>query len=178
MIIGITDSMGAQYKYQKYVDWICETNPGISVIQLSYKKRNLSDLERCSGVILSGGCDVHPELYNGNPSHPKLSGVDRQRDNFEFDVIEGMGFQNHETYSAIGQRHKITVPNKSRFSTMLGDGEFDVNSYHHQAAKSVGTSLRIVAKSEDGIIDDRQNPMCYLVREEFLKSVQIKNNNK
>lgn len=88
MIIGITDSMGAEYKYQKYVDWVRQNDPSISIVRLSYTSDNLSDLERCHGVILTGGGDVDPTLYNGNASHSKLYGVDRKRDDFEFRVIE------------------------------------------------------------------------------------------
>jgi putative glutamine amidotransferase len=39
-------------------------------------------LERVDGLLLSGGVDVDPALY-GQPRHPKLGRVDRERDDFE-----------------------------------------------------------------------------------------------
>jgi putative glutamine amidotransferase len=39
-------------------------------------------LERVDGLLLSGGIDVDPALY-GQPRHPKLGRVDRERDDFE-----------------------------------------------------------------------------------------------
>jgi putative glutamine amidotransferase len=39
-------------------------------------------LDRLDGLVLSGGVDVDPALY-GQPRHPKLGRVDRERDDFE-----------------------------------------------------------------------------------------------
>ncbi len=39
-------------------------------------------LERVDGLILSGGGDIEPTLYNGS-SHPTVYNVDQQRDRFE-----------------------------------------------------------------------------------------------
>jgi putative glutamine amidotransferase len=39
-------------------------------------------LDRLDGLVLSGGVDLDPSLY-GQPRHPKLGRVDRERDDFE-----------------------------------------------------------------------------------------------
>lgn len=53
-------------------------------------------------------------------------------------------------------RHKITVELDSELASAFGNpsgGELDVNSTHHQAARKVGKSLRVVARAEDGVIE-------------------------
>lgn len=43
-------------------------------------------LERLDGVVLSGGGDLDPEHYGGAADHPRLQGVDPERDAFELAV--------------------------------------------------------------------------------------------
>ena len=44
-------------------------------------------VDRLDGVILSGGSDIDPRLYNEDP-HPKLGSVNLPRDYFELKVLE------------------------------------------------------------------------------------------
>ncbi len=45
--------------------------------------------ETLDGVIFSGGADISPELFNGE-SHPKVYGVDAERDALEISLIRHM----------------------------------------------------------------------------------------
>src|SRR5579862_4996954 len=87
MRIAITDNMGAEHKLRLYQDWIHRTNPLVELVTISYTRENISELETCSGVLLTGGGDVDPILYGGKP-HPKIYGIDRKRDDFERRVID------------------------------------------------------------------------------------------
>jgi putative glutamine amidotransferase len=58
IVIGITDCA----KYSHYENWLIN-EPGIEVIKLSYHQNNLSDIQNCNGIILTGGHDVNPRLY-------------------------------------------------------------------------------------------------------------------
>lgn len=84
--IGITDCS----KFVNYERWLAAEN--IKIIKLSPEKNNLSDLEKCDGVVLSGGEDVHPKYY-GHPEwmerkkELKLD-VNEVRDEFEMKVID------------------------------------------------------------------------------------------
>jgi putative glutamine amidotransferase len=83
IIIGITDCS----RYENYHKWI-EREPGIEVIKLSPDDNNLSDIDKCDGVILSGGEDVHPRLY-AKPEYLELCHeIDEKRDAFEWKVME------------------------------------------------------------------------------------------
>lgn len=84
--IGITDCK----KFSNYDQWFASDN--VVVLKLSPKENNLSDIERCDGIVLSGGEDVHPKYYG----HPEWMDrkeelrldVDEVRDSFEMQVID------------------------------------------------------------------------------------------
>src|SRR5688500_10349733 len=87
IVIGITDCT----KWSNYEKWFLDEKE-VTVIKLSSKENNLSDLDKCDGVILSGGEDVHPRYY-GKPElmerkeELKLD-VNEERDEFEMKVID------------------------------------------------------------------------------------------
>jgi putative glutamine amidotransferase len=84
LIIGITEC--SKKSYLNYQRWI-EGNH-IEVIQLSYTKNNISDIEKCNGIVLSGGEDVHPRYYQKNESVHECHSINEKRDVFEFNVLE------------------------------------------------------------------------------------------
>jgi len=83
--IGITDCT----KYSNYDRWIRD-HPDVEIIKLSYHENNFSDIERCNGIMLTGGNDINPRLYN-QPEYlaycnPK--DIDERRDEFEWKVFQ------------------------------------------------------------------------------------------
>ena len=88
MQIGITDTMSSGDKFNFYLKWIKGENPDFEIVKLSYKLNNLREIDRCQGVIITGGNDVAPHLYNGNSNHPKIKNVDPERDDFEIKVMD------------------------------------------------------------------------------------------
>ena len=85
MTIGITDSK----KYEDYRQWIANAGIDINIQCLSYKLDNLDVVASCDGIILTGGHDVHPALYN-KPSYLDVldtEQIDEARDAFEMNVI-------------------------------------------------------------------------------------------
>ncbi len=84
MIIGISDCG----KFFNYENWMKE--PGIEIIKLSYRQNNFNDIEKCDGIVLTGGEDVNPRLYN-QPEflrycNPKE--IDEKRDEFEWKILQ------------------------------------------------------------------------------------------
>ncbi|HSG79696.1 MAG TPA: gamma-glutamyl-gamma-aminobutyrate hydrolase family protein [Acidimicrobiia bacterium] len=43
--------------------------------------------DRLDGLVLSGGPDVDPRLYGGDPDHPSIEGADPYRDEYEIALI-------------------------------------------------------------------------------------------
>lgn len=49
--------------------------------------------------------------------------------------------------------HKVEVLEDSILADIIGAGIHEVNSYHHQAVKKLADALRVMAVSEDGLIE-------------------------
>jgi putative glutamine amidotransferase len=85
IVIGITDCV----KYSNYDRWI-QNEPGVEIIKLTCVENNFSDIEKCNGIMLTGGNDINPRLYNQpeylaycNPGE-----IDESRDEFEWKVMQ------------------------------------------------------------------------------------------
>lgn len=140
------------------------------------------------GLLLSGGQDISPELYN-EEAIAELGKVDPARDNWELKLFKaayrkklpilgicrGMQLINvglggslyQDIYSQYKDSlqhtskqdescayHKILIEAGSQLEEILCclDSLY-VNSYHHQAIKEIGNNLKIVAKSDEGVIE-------------------------
>jgi|ERR1051325_1133376 putative glutamine amidotransferase len=153
--IGITDCS----KWKNYHDWFASED--VKVIKLSPKQNNLSDLEKCDGVVLSGGEDVHPKYY-GKPSYWKKRKelkleVNEARDKFELKVIDKAvkskkpilgicrGLQIANVYFKGTLIPDITGKTKTRHSKNEG---YDQT---HEIAVEDGSCLSAIINSEGGI---------------------------
>ena len=58
MKIGITYS---ETSFQNYLDWL-KNDSDFEIIVLSYSNDNLSHIDKCDGLILTGGIDIKPEI--------------------------------------------------------------------------------------------------------------------
>jgi putative glutamine amidotransferase len=85
IVIGITDC----HKYLNYERWIGD-QPGVEVMKLSYHENNFGDIEKCNGIILSGGSDINPRLYNQPEflAYCNPKDIDENRDEFEWKVLQ------------------------------------------------------------------------------------------
>ncbi|MEP6948626.1 MAG: gamma-glutamyl-gamma-aminobutyrate hydrolase family protein [Ginsengibacter sp.] len=85
IVIGITDC----HKYLNYERWILD-QPAVEVIKLSYQENNFGDIEKCNGIILSGGSDINPRLYNQPEylAYCHQKEIDESRDEFEWKVLQ------------------------------------------------------------------------------------------
>ncbi len=88
MKIAVTDTMVSEDKFKFYIDWLMKGNSKVEVVKLSYVSDNLNELDRCQGVLLSGGNDVGPSSYNGPANHQRIKDVDPKRDDFERRVVD------------------------------------------------------------------------------------------
>lgn len=84
--IGITDCA----RYANYERWFLDAPVQLDIIRLSYHLNNLDDIEKCHGIVLSGGEDVDPRRYRRGDLLGRLefTDIDLKRDEFEWQVIE------------------------------------------------------------------------------------------
>lgn len=132
-----------------------------------------------SGLILSGGGDVDPALYN--ESNKGSKDLNRERDEFEIKLIRelynknkpilaicrGMQVLNvafggtliqhveghYQKESREVLTHEIFIRKGTRLHGILGKDRIKVNSFHHQAIKDVAPFFVVSAVSDDGIIE-------------------------
>jgi putative glutamine amidotransferase len=153
-------------------------------------------LRECAGFVFSGGDDVAPEYY-GEAPHPALGPVDPARDRLEvllaraaaaedrpvLGICKGLQVLNVALGGALVQdipsqvsgagahggmtRHAVTVEPGTLLSRVVGEGTYEVNSSHHQAASRLGRGLRIAARSPDGVTEALERPGA-----RFLLAVQ------
>ena len=135
-------------------------------------------LELCSGLMLIGGVDVHPKYFGESEVHETCT-LDDDRDDLEFPLLDMFvkakkpilaicrGMQVVHTYfggtlyqdlpSQKGVNHRAILHNvkceKGSILERLFGEEFEVNSFHHQAAKDMGEGMRATAWGEDGIVE-------------------------
>jgi putative glutamine amidotransferase len=67
--------------------------------------------------------------------------------------IEAAGLASHRRESTGDRMHGVKVVKGSLLHAITGETEGTVNSSHHQAVDAVGRGLRVVARSDDGIIE-------------------------
>jgi putative glutamine amidotransferase len=79
------------------------------------------------------------------------------------DVTDG-SIAHRQKASGRETTHTVQLEPGSRLAAIVGDGELDVNSFHHQAVDRLGRGLRAVAWAPDGVIEGIENdgPALYL----------------
>ena len=85
IIIGISEGT----RYYNYEKWFHD-EPGITIIKLGYQLDNFNEIEKCNGIILSGGHDLNPRLYNQPDflSYVDPKDIDERRDEFEWKIMQ------------------------------------------------------------------------------------------
>jgi len=137
-------------------------------------------LDELDGLILIGGADVPPSAYGQQP-HETVIELTSQRYDFERKLIAkwldsgkpvlgvclGMQFTNvvaggsliQDIPSQVGVEvvhrgtHEVRIEPDSSLAKILGAEKASVWSNHHQAVKDLGDGLRVIAHSEDGVVE-------------------------
>ncbi len=183
MRIGLTDNQ--KPSFEQYISWLLRKDISLDIAKLSYFNDNLHELDRCDGLVLTGGGDVHPGLYKQPDDVVQTRGVDVHRDDFELQIIEramklqlpvlgicrglqmanvafggsliadleSRGFARHRPVGNEECRHFIDLVPGTALSDIIGGTSGEVNSSHHQGADSIGTGLKVSAKSPDGVVE-------------------------
>ena len=137
-------------------------------------------VQQLDGLILIGGKDIPPAAYNEQP-HQTVKVVPNQRFNFEKKLISlwlnsgkpllgvclGMQFTNvvsggsliQDIPTQVGTKvkhreyHQVKIAPDSLLAKILNSTEASVYSNHHQAVKDVGKNMKVVAHSDDNVIE-------------------------
>lgn len=141
-------------------------------------EKNLQEIgDMCDALILPGSSiGVPPKYYNDIP----FPGKEYKYDEYKLDkqVIDlftknkkpilgicgglqtlnvyfggdlNQNILNHKLED--NSKHKIEIENNSFLFNVYGRREIEVNSYHRQAIRRLADNFKVIAKSEDGIIE-------------------------
>ncbi|MBT1697611.1 gamma-glutamyl-gamma-aminobutyrate hydrolase family protein [Fulvivirgaceae bacterium PWU4] len=162
--IGITDCS----KYPNYEQWIRQ-EADTEVIRLSYKENNFADIERCQGIILSGGEDVHPRFYNKMEYLEYCDEIDERRDEFEWKVLE---YTESKQLPLLGICRGLQMANVFYGGTLVPDipsfGRFNHSRFadkdrYHTVQVDANSMLRKIAGSEIGEINSAHHQSAELI---------------
>lgn len=86
--VALSKGSGSEH-YEQYEKWLKEINSDIEYIDLYHIERAeaLKILKECSGLVLTGGPDVHPDKYGKGYDTARCE-IDLKRDSLEFELIK------------------------------------------------------------------------------------------
>lgn len=91
MIVAVTDNRANEEKYRLYEEWLIGGERGVKIRRLTPDGKGggagRNPLEGCGALVLTGGGDVDPALYGGDPRHPSLYEVSAERDRHEAELL-------------------------------------------------------------------------------------------
>lgn len=120
-------------------------------------KTNLPIFGICNGMqlisVLHGGKIIQHILDEKNFMDHDQS---EYPDNCKYIDHEQSHFTEFKEYG--NPYHDINIEKNSQFYQIVQNEKFATNSSHHQAIKSVGDDLKVVAKADDGIIEAFEKP--------------------
>jgi putative glutamine amidotransferase len=138
---------------------------------------------RIDGLLLSGGDDIHPRYYGEELSDSTNLSPDTRTD-YDFALLKAalatgkpvlgicLGAQAINVYfggrlhqdvmghkgKGVDMTHEVSVAPGGRLAEILGESRLTVNSYHHQAIKTVGEKLIAAAAAPDGVVEAVELP--------------------
>lgn len=127
------------------------------------------------GLLIPGGGDMDPSYYS-EKSDPGIKKVSRARTDFEiallkaiiglrkpvFGICYGMQLINvalgGSLYQDIASRIGTSIDHTKGMHLIKGDdkwlqGDFMVNTSHHQAVRELGRDVKVLAVAEDGLVE-------------------------
>lgn len=193
--IGVTFS---ESNYANYPLWIKGSDSTIEIIELSYETNNLQEVTNCDAIVFTGGIDMDTLENNNYANAPKefnrvrdqfemavlkkalqerkpILGICRGLQLINVYLGGTLHLDNGEAKNKIHRRetedqiHTIQVEKDSLFHSIVKQELGEVNSAHHQSIDILGSGLKAVAHTEDGVIEviESANP-----EEQFLLAVQ------
>ncbi|QNK64271.1 gamma-glutamyl-gamma-aminobutyrate hydrolase family protein [Pedobacter sp. PAMC26386] len=146
--------------FQNYWNWFNKADLGadIELVELSFEKNNIQDIETCDGFLLTGGIDVEPSFYDGPQDYPyKPAEFLPERDRFEKLIYE---YSQAHQIPVLGICRGMQYINILEGGTVLEDiGE--ANQIHkkeaedkvHQVGIGHNSMLYAITGSKNGIVN-------------------------
>ncbi len=171
MKIAVTDCS----KYDAYANWI-SAEGNVEPVKIGYDDDSIGQLEKCDGILLTGGEDVHPRYY-GKPEYLPYchkDDVNEKRDEVEFKVLD---YAQKHRLPVLGICRGLQVANVYFGGTLIPDipsfGKFNHSKaagkdrYHTVRVDQTSALSRIV-NAEMGEINSAHHQSAELVAPDLV----------
>lgn len=143
-MIGITHS---ETMFGEYLKWLDRFNADYCV--LDYKNSSVfSDFQKCNALILSGGVDIYPELFNDWETKQDVGKYNPERDGFEFRILEAAVNRN---LPVLGICRGCQLINVFFNGSLIYDIE-TIRNVNHRAIDDKNMRLHPVKLVEDSVL--------------------------
>ncbi|TCC86520.1 gamma-glutamyl-gamma-aminobutyrate hydrolase family protein [Pedobacter hiemivivus] len=142
--LGISYS---EANFQNYWNWFTADELGneIELVELSFRKNNRSDIEKCDGFVLTGGIDVLPAIYGGAEEYPYKPDVFLpERDEFERLIYD---YSQKAKLPVLGICRGMQYINILEGGKVFEDNGAAVNELHKKGSEDKVHGLNIVEDS-------------------------------
>lgn len=78
----------SESKFNRYTEWLDKYKVNYEILDFENHGSDLEKLNECSGLILSGGVDIYPELYCDWDTKETKGTYNPSRDGFELNLLE------------------------------------------------------------------------------------------
>ena len=176
IVIGITFSTT---RFEFYPRWVIGNDRQIRIILLAAHLSNAALLDECDAVVLTGGTDIHPSLYNSErldyPHAPK-DGWDNARDDFEQAIFKQALIKKMPVLAIC---RGLQLVNASLGGTLLADLEENGKNNHRRMADadgehlvqlSPGSQLAEIAQTQQAMINSAHHQAVDRVADELMIS--------
>ena len=154
-----------------YLEGLKEAGSIPAILPLTAERADYETLDaQIDGYLLTGGHDIDPALY-GEERNKNCGEPCRMRDMIEPWIYERAVLEDKPVLGicrgiqlinvAEGGMcapydravHEVDIKSDSPLYDLLKKEKLGVNSYHHQAVRTVGDKLSVMAVSEDGLVE-------------------------
>lgn len=176
IVIGITFSTT---RFEFYPRWVIGNDRQIRIVLLAAHLSNAALLDACDAVVLTGGTDIHPSLYNSErldyPHAPK-DGWDNARDDFEQAIFKQALIKKMPVLAIC---RGLQLVNASLGGTLLADLEESGKNNHRRMADadgehlvqlSPGSQLAGIAQTHEAMINSAHHQAVDRVADELMIS--------
>lgn len=156
MRIGLTYT-GTDWKHENYVRWL-RADEDIEVVRLEAGSEG-GGVDGCDALVLSGGVDIHPELYGGPLDYPEKGEWKKERDLFEIAALRTAWERGLPVLGVCRGLQLINTVLKGTLMQDLGVAGDKVHTAEagvdkqHPVTVEEGTLLQEIAGRMDGVVN-------------------------
>ncbi len=148
--------------HNNYLAWFnsVDLSNDLEIVDLSFEKNNLIDIQRCDGFVLTGGVDIHPSFYGGEDLYEnRPNSFQKNRDEFEAAIFYYSQLMQLPILGICRGLQLVNVLTGGKLNQDLGDEKNAIHKKHdkfdklHEAFVQPNTLLHQITNCTSGKIN-------------------------